>query len=88
LRSDTGCRPPSRRSPVMLPPIHDLSNQANRPRTRSPDHNRYGQIPIEPAAPTALNFPRFRALALLRRRPSLAARPSWPASEKAVQYLP
>ena len=28
------------------------------------------QIPIEPAAPTALHLPRFRALALFRRLPS------------------
>ena len=30
-----------------------------------------GQIPIEPAAPTALHLPRFPALAVCRRRPAV-----------------
>ncbi len=33
-------------------------------------HSRRRQIPIEPAAPSVLHPPRFRALALFRRRPS------------------
>jgi hypothetical protein len=34
-----------------------------------PQHPRRGQIPIAPAAPPVPNTPRFRALALFRRRP-------------------
>jgi len=47
-----------------------------------PRHARRGQIPIAPAAPSVLHPPRFRALALFRRRPQQPADGlSRPASE-------
>ena len=53
-----------------IPPGHSTSQPSPR-----------GSIPIEPAAPLLLHLPRLRALAVLRRRPSVCgARPAWPAS--------
>ena len=49
------------------------------------DRSSPATIPIALVALTALNLPRLRALALLRRRPVRAASPSWPASEKPAQ---
>jgi hypothetical protein len=59
------------RTGFRLPTRTYVLTQNERPRrlAQTFPHRTPGQIPIEPAAPPAPHFPRFRALALFGRRP-------------------
>jgi hypothetical protein len=87
----TGARQVVARSPFRSSnPTANASGQGptTAPAAPANSHNphRCGQIPIEPVAPPAFNFPRFRALALFGRLPSQRVDPSViQASEKPAQ---
>jgi hypothetical protein len=78
LRRSTGSAR-SRANPIALPVVNafpftrapDLPSKAIAPSAavKPPRHARRSQIPIEPAAQSVPHPPRFRALALFRRRP-------------------